>query len=486
MKAKFLLFLGVVLLLMTSCMKKEEFPQPQDQIETPASMSREQLNQAIFDILREKKEFRWNDLNDDQLTSAFLMSEQVITVAWDENSSSDTERRLIIDFIYQSEGKSPNEEGVILEIDNDLNLLHSKIDKVETLIGLRHLKETVALDVYYEIFTEDEIEQAISDSRAYSSGSFKTTNGSYSPITNHQVPAAWNAGLSGAGFEIGVIDNGPNNIDPIWGPNGNPHQSNPQPDRSVTKTGRYKTPWWAWWKSYDGSYNNNISVQHGSLMLDIIGKPLMADSSRGVAYRADIRSVRGAWLAWIDLPANVVGVTRSFNYLAERSNVKVISMSMGGLVHWTSIERAIKRCHDNGKLVITSGGTLPGIELDLIAQIFGFSWREFTVYPARSQYTTSATGIATTNDLNNAYWCPNCHGQTDFVVEFDERGSSSESAAMTAGMAALMWAREPHLNRSDILGKMKAAADRPTSNSRHNNFGHGRINMQTYVNNEGL
>lgn len=468
---------------MQSCRQKEELMELQGQDVSHASMTRSELNQTIFDILLEKEDFGWNDLNDEQLTSAFLLSEKMITVAWDENATSDVEKRIIIDFIYQSEGKPVDEEGVILEVDDELRLLHAKIDKVETLLGLRRLNETVALDVYYEIFTEEEVEQAVRESQQHLPSNSQKTNGYPSFFLNHQIDAAHNAGLSGAGLEIAVVDNGPDTNDPVWGQNGNPHGNNPQPNRSVEKRGRYKPLWWWPWASYDGLYNTNPALSHGSDMLKKIGNPLGANS-QGIAYRADIRSVRGNWWVWIDLPANVYGVTKSVKYLAKKSDVKIISMSLGGLVNWVSIRRAIQKCYDRDKLVLSGAGTLPGAHL--LASVFGSgSQGNITLFPARLQdITLAATGIRPTNDLNNATWCPWCFGKADFVAEFNSGGSSSVSTALTAGIAALIWAREPFLSPSDVIGKMRAASDMP--NSPHQDFGYGRINMQTYIDNEGI
>ena len=420
-------------------------------------------------------------------TAAFLMSEKMITVAWDENATGDAEKKAIVDFIHLSEGVE-DEALVILEVDDELKLLHAKIEKVETLLGLRRLEEVVALDVYYEIFTKEEVEQATREIQMQVPGGSSRGQNASGFFANHHIDAAWSAGLSGVGLEIGVIDNGPDHNDPVWGQGGNPHGTNPQPNRSVNKKGRYKSAWWNPWASYDGYYNHNSSNRHGSDMLQIIGNPSgesFEGVDHGVAYRADIRSVRAGWGVVIDFPGIVLGVTRSYKYLKNKDDVKIISMSMGGIVSWTCIERAIKKCYNKGKMIVTGAGTLP--QAALVTQLLSISPAAYTIFPGRMKpYTVAATGIKETNDILSAEWCNWCFGKADFVVEFDpnDNGSSSEATALTSSMAALIWAREPFLSRSDVLAKMQAAADLPITPN--DSFGYGRINMQTYLTNEGI
>ena len=488
---RFLLLFGIVFLLMQSCRQEENVMELQEQTDDNPSMSRDELNQEIIDVLLEQQDLRWDDLSDEALTSAFLLSDKYITVAWDKNATSDVEKEAIIDFIYQSEGKLAGAEGVILEVDDELKLLHAQIDKVETLLGLRRLDETAALDVYYEVFTEEEIQEMAQNLENNLPGSVGRITGNPHYFDHHEIEEAWNAGLSGAGLEVAVIDNGPQVGDPIWGQNGDPHQANPQPNRSVSKKGRHKPMWWWPWASYDGVYSQGnlipLVASHGSDMLKVIGNPdggVNPIASKGIAYRSDIRSVRGANIFWIDIPRNVYGVTKSFKYLANKSDVRIISMSMGGFWNWVSVERAIEKCYNNGKMIISSSGT--AILSPPVSALLGTSPGAMTLFPARFKpYTLAATGVKNTGDPKPTQWCTWCFGKADFVVEFNSgQGSSSQSAAATAGMAALIWAREPFLSRDDVIAKMKAAADWP--NSPDLEFGYGRINMQTYLDNEGI
>ena len=58
-------------------------------------------------------------------------------------------------------------------------------------------------------------------------------------------------------------------------------------------------------------------------------------------------------------------------------------------------------------------------------------------------------------------------GQTDYV------GGSSVATATTAGIAALVWAKNPSWSRDQVLNKLKQSADfYPNKNS---NYGYGNI-----------
>jgi hypothetical protein len=51
-------------------------------------------------------------------------------------------------------------------------------------------------------------------------------------------------------------------------------------------------------------------------------------------------------------------------------------------------------------------------------------------------------------------------------------------------MASLILARNPNLTRNQVLNKMIQASDYP--NLRHPYYGRGRVDMQRYLQNEGL
>ena len=53
-------------------------------------------------------------------------------------------------------------------------------------------------------------------------------------------------------------------------------------------------------------------------------------------------------------------------------------------------------------------------------------------------------------------------------------GGSSVATATTAGMAALVWAKYPSWNRSQVLQRLKQSAD--FYPNKHREFGHGNIN----------
>ncbi|MFK7750256.1 MAG: S8/S53 family peptidase [Kordia sp.] len=444
----------------------------------------------INDLIIEKQgKFEWNDLNDEQLYSAFTYSENLVIISWNYDSENDLEKTKIIEFILDSEGKDKNKKDIILEIDDQLNFVFAKIYKKETLLGLRRMQEVAAVEPMYAIFTESEFR---TKEHTYTKKDSKInptvfTENSRIPVDtscfyNHAIDVAWNYGLSGQGIEVAVIDNGVYENDPEFGEGIN------SSNRNVKKRSRYKTPWWKSWRSYKDPYPGTDG--HGTTMTHLIGAPENGSKGTGVAYNTNLRTVRstgGLLSIWIDIPDNMMGIARSFSYLSGKQNVKIISMSQGGLIRWTPVKRGIRRCLDNGKLIFCAAGTVSSI-----SEINNFlGVQTITLFPANysinnSKKVYAVTGVEkVTGSFNNADWCQNCHGIADFVVEFDTEGSSSNSTATTAGMAALIWAEHPNLSRSSIIGKMKQAADRTTDGTKHHLFGYGRVNMEQYLINEG-
>ena len=96
--------------------------------------------------------------------------------------------------------------------------------------------------------------------------------------------------------------------------------------------------------------------------------------------------------------------------------------------------------------------------------------------------------------------CDVCHSgsEVDFIIMMQRRnssntsltlamsgntpsyvGGSSTATAMTAGIAALVWAKNPSQTRTQVLNKLKNAAS--IYPSRNGEFGWGLLNAQTAV-----
>jgi subtilisin family serine protease len=179
------------------------------------------------------------------------------------------------------------------------------------------------------------------------------------------------------------------------------------------------------------------------------------------------------------------GVNTAFTDLANNTRVKIISMSMGHIFSVGKIEDGVKYAYSRGKLIFCAGGT-------------STSFTNFVgvIFPASMSETQAVTGVkeGTSNQK-----CDVCHSgsQIDFTFQMERAngntvpvlsyynnqadyvGGSSVATAATAGIAALVWAKNPSWTRDQVLNKMRQSATYyPTVNS---SYGYGNINVLAAV-----
>ena len=218
-------------------------------------------------------------------------------------------------------------------------------------------------------------------------------------------------------------------------------------------------------------------------MAATIGSPRNDDMLPvGVAYNCNLVSYRATKNVVLDGYHEQKGVAKALTELGNRSDIKIISMSIGHIFSVGRIKDAVKYAYGKGKMIIAAGGTST----------------EFTnfvgvIFPANMSETVAVTGIT---DASGYHECAVCHegSQIDFTVimqrasnsdrtsvtlgyyagQKDYVGGSSVSTATTAGIAALIWSRHPTWSRSQVLSKMKQSASLYPNKS--SSFGYGSIN----------
>ncbi|MFI1770164.1 S8 family peptidase [Thalassobellus citreus] len=455
------------LLVFYAC-QKEEFIKQENTLFQGEIFSKEEINKKILDIFIEKGKVDWSDLNEEELWSAVKLSENnLITVLLNFESNNDAEKKEIIDFIVTSE-KKPIKD-VVFEINDNLKYLTVKILKKETFLELMKMEKVEFIEPEYSMYTEEEYASFETEPiRKLSDIKFLQKTPYLKGVFNsHNISYAWEEGLSGEKVKIAIIDNGMVREDKLFGENGDPNGDNSH-SRTFEKTGTYKRKWWKSNAKYDGNWaiKKNSTYRHGTNMATIAAGP-SGKSTTGIAYNADLISVRSSNYVFIDWPPNKKGVIKAFEYLSTVSSVKIISMSQGGIIGSRAMSRAIDKCHQKGKLIFCAAGTFPKI-----GNLIG-DW--LTCFPARYKNTYSVTGVTNSENLNNADWCRSCFGVADFVVEFwGHKGSSSESTSSTAGMAALIWSENPSLTGAAVINKMISGAD---NQYKSYPFGYGRVDM---------
>lgn len=256
--------------------------------------------------------------------------------------------------------------------------------------------------------------------------------------------------------------------------------------RYVNKYGTYVSSWWPW-ASPDGP---NDRCGHGTQMAGLATAPRVAGGSTiGVAHKANLVSVRGTGDVVVNGSSEKRGVKNALVLAGNRSDVKIISMSIGDVFYSGTVNDGINYAYNRGKLIFAAAGT-------------SLSWTSWwgVIFPANLSRTVAVTGIRDGSPMQR---CNTCHdgSQVDFVAVMQRRndtnrtsltlamsgntptyvGGSSAATATTAGIAALVWATNTGQSRTQVLNRMKAAAS--IYPGRSGNFGWGIVDAYRAVTN---
>ncbi|MBQ0786611.1 MAG: S8 family serine peptidase, partial [Oceanihabitans sp.] len=292
----------------------------------------------------------------------------------------------------------------------------------------------------------------------------------------HNIPQAWNYS-TGSGITIGLIDTGVSASQPLLNSSGiNDGYSN---GRFVQKYGTFIDSNWWWSSNYDGPHDK---CGHGTAMASTMAAPRNDNGMPvGVAYNSNLVAYRATEDVLLNDYHERKGVSAALTALGNRSDVKIISMSIGYLWSIGNIKDAVKYANSKGKLIFAAGGTSTS-----------FTNGYGVIFPATMSETVAVTGV---DDGPNYERCEVCHSgsKIDFtiIMEGDNNiskappvlgfyngdrrytGGSSVATATTAGIAALVWAQHPTWSKTQVLNKLKQSAEfYPNKNS---SFGYGNI-----------
>ena len=209
--------------------------------------------------------------------------------------------------------------------------------------------------------------------------------------------------------------------------------------------------------------------------------------SVGIAYNANLISIRAAADVFLNESRESKGVADAFTLAGNRTDVRVISMSMGNIITSGQIADGVRYAYGKGKLIFCAGGT-------------SFGWTAGwagVIFPASMTEAVAVTGIK--DNLTSR--CENCHegSDIDFVVVMEKVstsrkplslamsgdvpstvGGSSVATAETAAMATLIFSKNPTWTRSQVFDKMKQNSSYYPN--RNGNFGWGRVNIDAALN----
>ena len=256
-----------------------------------------------------------------------------------------------------------------------------------------------------------------------------------------QIAQAW-ARTTGAGIGVMVVDAGVSSAQAMY-QQVNFTNGSSSKTRTATLLSRYPSSinfWGTKINSYDPSPYSTCG--HGTAMTGIVSSPRNSyGASVGVAYDCNLISVRAVEDVVISNSYEELGVASALNLAVSRSDVKIVSMSLGSITTRSVIGDAIKAIRNAGKLPFCAAGT-------------SLSWTSWwgVIYPANMNEAIAVTGVD-----NNGSTCSVCHdgSEVDYVAMMDRAsdgksvltlstsgyqpatvGGSSAATATTAGIAA--------------------------------------------------
>ncbi|KPE49671.1 S8 family peptidase [Chryseobacterium indologenes] len=488
---KSVFYLLPLFFVLNSC-NTDELPSEGSKIETVQKdpLTAKQINEEIKNSIKNTGSFNWKDASDHVLWSAVFRGNKMVSIGFG-TSEEDFDRGLsansremedeILNVIRKSEGKERG--NALISSDKYLNQIDVLIEKEETLTALRQMKTIRYVEPGDYRYFDYETDTAAKSSGSSSGCGFEstalnaadytsTTPNAKIPwaFTKHNIPGAWNYS-TGAGITIGLVDTGVSSQQSLLGSSFNSGASS---GRTITKNGVYVNG-----SSTDGP---NDQCGHGTKMASVMAAPKNnAGLPVGVAYNANLISYRAAANVLLDTSSEQNGVKTAFTELANNTSVKIISMSMGHIFSVGKIEDGVKYAYSKGKLIFCAGGT-------------STSFTNFVgvIFPASMSEVQAVTGVkeGTSNQK-----CDVCHSgsQIDFTFQMERAsgntvpvlsyynaqadyvGGSSVATAATAGIAALVWSKNPSWTREQVLNKMRQSATYyPSVNS---SYGYGNINV---------
>lgn len=483
---KQLLSLAVVL-AMFSCSNNENLEIVEQQKEL---LTKKEINSIIKTSLESTGDFNWGSQEANTIWSAVQHGEGILTIGYGtsrdnyaRSAEADNIKNELIQLVQNIEQVSAKGKSE-LYVNETINVLDVKVTNKQTIEAL--LKDSRVRYIepggYNFLTTENEARSSGASGCGY--GNVTLNGNDYRTVAPgakvpwsfdaHNIPEAWNYS-TGAGVTVAIIDSGLSPEQKWMNQYFNDGYSS---GRSVQKYGTYVDSWWAWSNNYDGV---NDKCGHGTSMASVATAPRNNDNLPvGVAYNANLVSYRSVKNVVIDDYHEKRGIVEALTALANRSDVKVISMSLGNPFSIGNVSDAIKYAHSKGKMILAAGGTSTS-----------FTTWYGVIFPASMSETVAVTGVRE-NQYDN---CDVCHSgsKIDFTIQMQRTngtdnkvpvlsyyngktnyvGGSSVATATTAGIAALVWSKHPSWSREQVLQKMRESSEfYPNKNSE---YGYGNI-----------
>ncbi|MGR7813322.1 S8 family peptidase [Lacinutrix undariae] len=494
MKKNYIKSLLLIAIVTVSCSKEDATTAiPEQEVFPENALTVQEINAVITEGLNTTGDFDWNSKNAHFLWSAVTHGQNVLTIGYGNAGESFTEimtpeieakKNDLIDVVAVNEGVELSKLKVVEH--EIINVIDVEVINIETIIALKN-------NPYVRYLEPNGYNQfAVTASNARSSSgcdnSADAINAAhYSTISpnnaqvswhfdEHNIPQAWNYS-TGSGVTIGLIDTGVSASQSLLNSSG--FNDGASTGRTVQKYGTFIDSNWWWSSNYDGPHD---LCGHGTAMASTMASPRNDNGMPvGVAYNANLVAYRATEDVLLNDYHERKGVSDALTQLGNRSDVKIISMSIGYLWSIGNIKDAVKYAYSKQKLIFAAGGTSTS-----------FTNGYGVIFPATMSETLAVTGV---NDGSSYERCDVCHSgsKIDFTIIMEgdnntskappvlgfnngERrytGGSSAATATTAGIAALVWSKNPSWSRTQVLNKLKQSSE--FYPSRNSSFGYGNI-----------
>ncbi|WP_261990310.1 S8 family peptidase [Hymenobacter sp. BT188] len=504
---------------LTNCQQQaDDQLTPQPKADPTEALSTQQLDSQIMSRLRETGRFDWNQASEHFVWSALTRSDYVLSVGYkpagftgelppDAASSLDWQaaRAQVLELILSEERKANpdlTQTQVLAFEENVLPVLDVTVRELSTIQKLRasglvryaepmgyepNRRQAVTNNSSAAILSSSGCDNNVANPDLAAGSDYTVlANGSKSSWNQadqfHGIRASWSQS-TGQGIKIVIIDSGSSDAQENLGSAFNQGLSEGRTiERLVTlprasifgiPTGPVETP--------------NDACGHGTSMAGAAAAPRGTDGAAvGVAYNANLITIRAAQDVFLDASREVKGVSDAYILAGKRDDVRIISMSMGRLTSSSQMTDAIRFAYNQGKLIFCAAGT-------------SFDWSSGFVgvtYPATLSEMVAVTGLQ--DNLTSR--CDDCHvgAKVEFAVVMQKPsndrtvlslamsgdapstvGGSSVATATMAGITALVWAQHPAETRAQIMSRLIAASSNRTARS--SSFGWGRVNAAAAV-----
>ncbi len=496
------------IIILISCNKINQ-PEPDQQqlpllvkkttiVEVPEQplLPKDELDEIVMNTLEIKKDFRWQWVDIKTLCSAAQYNEQIMAIGYKPSGFGDISSSLhkinlnsaiwkqthdaLIDLIVNGINKNLSVpiswKDILVEDDNKLPILTIKLSDPTVITELYNLENVRYIEPmgYWPGSKERSSSGCSSSTTSLNSADWTNiTPGCRLPwnFNNTNIPAAWNI-AQGEGITIGVIDAGISSSQSLLGSSFNNGESNV--NRTITS---------------DYTYGNSAftSCTHGTSMSGLaVGPRNNTNASTGVAYKSNLHFIRACADVVLDESAEQTGLKNALVKMGDRSNVRIVSMSVGSPFYSSAIYDGVVYAYNKGKMLVAAAGT-------------SYSWLSWwgVVYPAAHSQCIAVTGVK-----ENSSTCASCHdgSEVDFTVIMERStnsnrnslslpssgstpkyiGGSSCATAMFSGVAALIWSAKPSLTREQIYTAIRNTSQYyPSVNSSR---GYGNINAGAAIN----